>query len=242
MRLHHLIEAVNLQPLEEIWKEFADPIVDGLEKTGDANAQMLGRIISKSVSKTATVDSLKLLSFINSLIKISEQLGQANTHYLRMALNHFLNRLATEISKTDEKTIKHFLSKVDTDKLKPYLDKKVAFDLTMSVNKAKRTRAEKKFDKENDLYIFIGRPGFVETPEGSGNYRKSLEIEKLVKIDRFDAEAHQMAQMMKLRATYQGENSDVYVVNLPKGTVKDIYDLDPWLVDLIDKHKRRVTN
>jgi hypothetical protein len=138
--------------------------------------------------------------------------------------------------------MKFLASKADVEKMQGFMDKSTGMKLKLAVSKHTRSNADKKFDKENDRFIFIGRPAFREEPEGSGNFKKTLEIENLVKIDRFDPESHRAAEIMQLRAKQQGGDSSLYMVVLPAGviTTKTTTSIDPWLVDLINQHKTRV--
>lgn len=114
--------------------------------------------------------------------------------------------------------------------------------LDLSLKKLRSSAADKKFHKENDTFVFIGRPKFEEVPPGSGNYKKTLEIEKLIKVDPYNVDDHKMIYALKLRAGAQGKNSQVFKINLPKGVINDraTSDLPDWLVGLIDKNKEKI--
>jgi hypothetical protein len=140
----------------------------------------------------------------------------------------------------DDKVFKLLIKKADVMKIAKRVDSTLGAALKLSYSRLTRTAKEKKFDKDNETFVFIGRPGFREDPPGSENYKKTLEIERLVPIDRFDIETHKMIGMMKLRAVYQGENSRVYSVSLPKGTVDPNHTLPNYLIDIIDKYKTEI--
>jgi len=114
--------------------------------------------------------------------------------------------------------------------------------LVLRASRKNRTPEEIKFDDDHDMFIFIARDKFIEHPKKSGNFRKTLEIENLYKIDRFEAKDHAALNMMKIRAQHQGNGSTVYAVELPKDTMPEKANtkVPDWLVSLIDEHKRRI--
>ena len=92
--------------------------------------------------------------------------------------------------------------------------------------------------KDHDLYMFVGRDGFKEDEDG--RYSKSLEIENMVHITP-DESSLSVGWGLNMRATMQG--GKVYHIWLPKGITelvsgKGSGSLEPWLIDLIDKHKQ----
>lgn len=94
--------------------------------------------------------------------------------------------------------------------------------------------------KTHDFYIFIGRPEFKE--EDDGRYRKTIEIEKMVKITPDSASVGAM-KGLTIRANFD-PNSTLYHIWLPKEIEDEVDDkgsnsIEPWLVDLIDKHKMK---
>lgn len=123
-----------------------------------------------------------------------------------------------------------------------FADKKSKMQLQLNLKKAAASKKDRSFFKKNDIFIFIGRTDFVERPEGSGNFKKTLQIESLVKMDPFSADSHTTVSMMQLRAKFQGEQSQVYKITLPKGAVtqSDIDNPPDWLIDVIDRHKEVV--
>jgi len=146
------------------------------------------------------------------------------------------------LKKGNDAELKEFAKHVDVEKLENHLERQTYSKLKLRTSYEKRTPAEKKFDDENDYFVFIGRPKFVESPPGSGNHRKTLEIENLYKVDRFELADHAAVKMMSVRARFQGDGSELYAIELPKGTLKDKgnTNLPDWLVSLIDEHKRRL--
>jgi hypothetical protein len=61
-------------------------------------------------------------------------------------------------------------------------------------------------------------------------------------VDKFELEDHSTVHMMKIRAAHQGSNSSVYMVTIPKGVFheKANTNIPQYIVDLIDKHKKRI--
>lgn len=141
-----------------------------------------------------------------------------------------------------DKGVHDLMSHVDLKALQNVCDKQLYTALKLRVSKNDRTPQEIKFDEDHDMFIFIGREKFIEHPKGSGNYRKTLEIENLYKVDRFEMQDHAALSMMKLRARHQGNGSETYAVELPKDTMPDKANtnIPDWLVTLIDEHKRRI--
>ena len=94
--------------------------------------------------------------------------------------------------------------------------------------------------KTHDFYIFIGRPDFREAKNGM--YKKTLEIENMVKITS-DIQSIGAMQGLEMRAKFQAD-SEIYHIWLPKEMKEDIsgkgsQSMEPWLVDLINEHKRK---
>jgi len=92
----------------------------------------------------------------------------------------------------------------------------------------------------HDFYIFIGRPEFKE--EDDGKYRKTIEIENMVKIT---PDANSLAAMsgLQMRAMVQ-HDSTLYHIWLPKDIEDEVSGkgsntIEPWLVDLINTHKQK---
>jgi hypothetical protein len=90
----------------------------------------------------------------------------------------------------------------------------------------------------HDFYIFIGRNDFKE--EKDGRYKKTIEIENMVKITPDENSLGAMAGL-DMRARFQTD-SKIYHIWLPKELEDEVAGkgsnrIEPWLVDLIDKHK-----
>lgn len=239
MLLQHLVET-KLDKLTAIWQgPVASSIVRMLQRLEDGPGQMLGSIAEKSIEKFAATDPAKLFSLLPRFVEMKGHQEFGPYHAYADALQRLV--AANAETALELGLAPQLIDKVPYNKLEPFVKPKVAVGLKLASDRSKRSKEEEQYDEENDLFVFIGRPAFVEVPEGSGNFKKSLEIENLVKVDRFDAEAHSMVSMMKLRARFQGENSEVYMVRLPAGLAKNGQP-EPWLLDIIDKHKQRITN
>jgi hypothetical protein len=92
----------------------------------------------------------------------------------------------------------------------------------------------------HDFFIFLARDEFKEA-EG-GMYKKTIDIENMVKIT---ADGNSLAAMngLERRAMVQ-HDVKMYHIWLPKEISDDVTgkgsnSIEPWLVDLIDKHKSR---
>jgi hypothetical protein len=240
MRVAQLLESSDFSPLTKIWHGNQFAITLRVLRTMGEDEEMLASILNKAYDKHSVDSPEVLLTYIKPLIDV--QNNKSVDHSTRYEYGQVLNQLLTSIvvamTKMDAPAIRKLQDKIDLNELAKHLDAKLGVKLKLAGWKINRTPDQEKQDEENELFVFIGRPGFKETKDG--NYRKMLEIERLVKIDRFSSEHHQMVAMMKLRARVQGENSEVYQITLPAGMVDDTTNPPDWLVTLIDEHKTRV--
>ena len=243
MLLHQLLESTPNSPLTKSWEEPVVGVIIGILRMMGEKEDMLASMLEKAIAKHAKTDPLKLFSFLPPLLAAQEheEVKQHPHHAYPGALASLLSSLAARALETGDEAAEALAKKVPRRVLEKSLTPKLYTQLALTLNRLARTKEEEQFDAENDLFVFVARPAFVERPEGSGNFKKTLDIENMVKVDRFDAQAHQLVQLLKLRANAQGEGSEVYMVHLPAGTVKGGTP-EPWLVDLIDKHKRKVTH
>ena len=106
-----------------------------------------------------------------------------------------------------------------------------------------RGESERSRDETHDLFVFIGRDKFVEKEDGS--YRKTLEVENFIKINIYNPEDLQMANMMKMRARMQAGGSEVYIIWMPKDVFeeeKDSYTQEEIsdYIDVINQKKTRI--
>jgi hypothetical protein len=157
-----------------------------------------------------------------------------------LLFNNLLNALANEvIDHNNEQDMQDVLKHCNVDELKKLLFHSTSVKFKLAITKAGRTKQDREFDDENDRFVFIGSEKFVPVP-GTKHHKKTLEIENLYKVDKFDLSDHGTLKMMHMRARVQ--NANVYMVHLPKGfiTSKANTDLPEWLVDLIDKHKQKI--
>ena len=85
------------------------------------------------------------------------------------------------------------------------------------------------------FYGFIYKDGYKESPEGSGNYKKTSDIEQMYKIDSSNFND---LKGMKMRASFTDQQ--FAVIWFPKEmdiNGKSSDDMDLWLIDLIIKHR-----
>lgn len=204
---------------------------------------MLASMLEKAIAKHAKTDPLKLFNFLPPLLAAQEHEEAKKDRYrtYESTITSLLSSLVARALEAGDEEVEALTKKAPSGVLKKHLETKLYVQVQLALKRLARTKEEEQFDTENDLFVFVARPAFVERPEGSGNFKKTLDIENMVKVDRFDAQAHQMVQMLKFRANVQGEGSEVYMVHLPAGTMKGGTP-EPWMVDLIDKHKRKVTD
>jgi hypothetical protein len=98
---------------------------------------------------------------------------------------------------------------------------------------------ENPLSKTHDFYIFIAGDKFEETKNGL--YKKNLNIENMVRITP-DKKSLGAMKGLQLRANFQ-HDSRLYHIWLPQEIRDDVEgkgtnSLEPWLVELINKHKR----
>lgn len=210
-------------------------ILGGLrEIEDDGHAAFVADMLQKAAG---TEQPELILDLIDELMDLDGKLPPQ----FRGTIGTMLDRVA-EAAQADEKLFKELVKKVDVPRMVTKLDRTNGAALKLAYDRLTRTPKQKKFDREYDSFVFIGRTAFKEDPPGSDSFKKTLEIERLVPVDRFDINAHKMIGMMKIRAVYQGGDSRVYKVDLPKGAVDPDGDIPAYLVDLINKHKTEVTN
>jgi len=105
-----------------------------------------------------------------------------------------------------------------------------------------RTSAQKKDDKENNIYVFIGYEEKVPVAiNGKKYYEDKFQAEKMIKMNKYDLRDIHSVEMMKQRAMF-GHHGVVYMVTLPKFIMDEkYYDEipDKWR-DLIEEHKKRI--
>jgi hypothetical protein len=203
----------------------------------DEDAQLLGRLLKSAVSKHTSPQSL--LPFLNNLAKIQKSIKRSLQEQIQREISIYISALLHHGTKADFKLL---MSKADVELLaKTVLSSEIAYKLLLTRNKLSRTAQQIKHDKDHEIYVFIGRSSFKEVPPGSGNYKKQLEIERLVKIDKFKLEDLTMISQMQLRAKIQGDSS-LYKIELPTGSISAADKNNPpdWLIQLIDEHKVKI--
>jgi len=98
---------------------------------------------------------------------------------------------------------------------------------------------ENPLSKDHDFYMFIASDAFKEA-EG-GMYKKTLEIENMVRMTP-DIQSLMASKGLEMRSRFQN-NSTLYHIWLPQEFREEFEgqggSLAPWIVDLIDKYKRK---
>lgn len=112
------------------------------------------------------------------------------------------------------------------------------------IAKLSRTKKEKKFDDENNIYVFIGFTNKVAvTIGGKKYYEDKLSTEGIIKIDKFDTSQLQQISMMKLRVQFQNyEDGAVYMVSIPKDMMDDdrYTEIPKHMYEIFEKYKKRI--
>jgi len=234
MLVRHLLEDTT-DPYAKIWHgDVMRWLIEYLTGLKDTDHALLGDILRQGQERHPTAN--RLHAVLDSLLDLVDehQHGSTVRENVTILLTRYVNQLLAD---NDEKTVARLHKAETINRLQRILPAETFVKLKLLGNKASRTKEQVKFDKDNQLYVFVGRPAFKEVPEGSGNYKKTLEIERFMPLDRHDASAHQLTMMMKLRARSQGEGSEVYKIDLPKGFIEDPDHLQPHELEIINQHK-----
>jgi len=93
----------------------------------------------------------------------------------------------------------------------------------------------------HDFYWFIGKDEFKENPPGSGNYKKTIYIEKMIRITPDENSISNM-QCMQMRAKFQSD-SKLYDIWLPNEIREDVENkgsesIEDYIIYLISQHKQ----
>jgi hypothetical protein len=99
---------------------------------------------------------------------------------------------------------------------------------------------ENPLHKDHDFYIFIGKNNFIE--EEDGKFRKTLEIERMIKITP-DEKSIMSMNGLRQRSLFQTD-SKLYNIWLPKHMEEDVAfkgtdELEDFIIDFIDKYKNQ---
>jgi len=99
--------------------------------------------------------------------------------------------------------------------------------------------SENPANETHDFYIFLASEKFVETD--GGLYKKTVDIERMIRITPDEASVSAMKGMQMRAMVQQGVR--LYHIWLPQEIREDIEgkggdSIEPWLVNLIDEHKR----
>lgn len=117
-------------------------------------------------------------------------------------------------------------------------------EINLKIRYSLLSKAEKQRLKSEDIYVFVARPKFV--PTSNDNYKKSIEIENMVKVDLYTVEGQTIVNALKRRAGVQGEQSRLYYINVQRGLfngygkngVINDETLPDYIVDLIMKRMK----
>jgi hypothetical protein len=105
-----------------------------------------------------------------------------------------------------------------------------------------RTSDQKKFDKEYNIYVFIGYDEKLPVEiNGKKYYEDKFEAEKMVKMNKYDLRDLHSVDMMKSRAMF-GRHGVVYMVSIPKFMMDEQYYEgipEEWR-DIVDKYKKKI--
>jgi hypothetical protein len=147
----------------------------------------------------------------------------------------FVDEFADFMAAADDKLFKKY-SYLLTDKVR---ERFKTHNASLKLKKFERTPDEKKADKTHDTFIFVGVDKYEKMPDGK--YERQLDIENLLKIDKYSPADLQMVPMMRMRA-HTREGGHVYIIRLPAGFIKEksTHRLEPWLIKLIDEHKQKI--
>ena len=102
---------------------------------------------------------------------------------------------------------------------------------------------ENPLSKDNDFYMFIGRPDFTETENGL--YKKTVYIENMVRITPDENSIHS-ANLLHIRVRFQTD-SQLYHIWLPKDLRSEVEgkgtgNMDEYIIELINKYKQKGTD
>lgn len=150
---------------------------------------------------------------------------------------NFLKILNALYGYADPKEIHDFVHKLNIEK-----DLHGQAKLNYTKEHRKQNDTERyEMEQNNQFYVFIARPKFVE--KENGDFEKDIEIENMVPIDPYNFKDSHILSMMKLRAQIQAERSKVYYIWLPKDFT-DLHDINSdrmkYLRKLIDKNKEQI--
>jgi hypothetical protein len=122
------------------------------------------------------------------------------------------------------------------NKIKPDVIKKIVHEfgtdqqnkhLVIVLTKLTRSKEKIKEDNENNMYVFIGyTEDYPVTINGEEYYKKRLQAEKMIKIDRYNPAQLAQVNAMKMRAQAQyGVSGDagVYFIYVPKDFMDEDY-------------------
>lgn len=155
--------------------------------------------------------------------------------------------LSVLMSNDEDNKIKDLIVKSGYEKVLPYISLSERQDEEKNIQKVlyllgkKVTRDKKtiKRDEENECLVFNASYEFIENDQGL--FKKKLNIERLMKVDIYDASDLQIINMMKMRSRFQ-QDVETYFIWVPKGSFDEYIetnDIPDYILELIDKKKTR---
>lgn len=188
----------------------------------------IDNIFSSMIKKFRSndLDGLSDFEFLRTLFTNNKKecVKVFKKHGILKDILYLFNKMPTPLSNTDTTVDK------GVDSLKKSL-----------ISKIKRTDSEKEFESNYDTFFFVGRDKFTKIE--NGDYKRSLEIESLYKIDRYDTKDASAFSMMSMRSRAH-PGSNVYFIHIPKGVLTEKSysesEIPKYLIDLIDQKKTKV--
>lgn len=194
----------GLDPKSAMGIGIKDKIVKDLEKFGLTHDQY-------EILPDLTIHMTKITQGKTDWIKLVELKYKSPAQY--EFINKFKRKEKKSTHKIDiesaiDKALDDGISKKDIEKLlQEWGDKTTANDGHLYLLKRTRNKNEKEYDKENNVYAFIGFTDKVPvTIKGEKYYKDKLGTETILKVDPFDMNAHRTLSMMKIRARVQYPN------------------------------------
>lgn len=118
------------------------------------------------------------------------------------------------------------------------------FDQHLEDLKTHKSREQKEREEEYPMYAFLYRPKFEPVIiDGEELHKKTIEIENLYQIDPLEKGDLMAIKMMEIRATAQGGDTKLALVNIPswmhKGKTAYDEEISPELRKYIIENKRK---
>ena len=184
-----------------------------------------------------------ILDVVDQIVEKMKSKESEKLHYFKLLCNliseDFDNKIEAVVK--DKYDLEDIYKKADQIRLMS--DSRL--ETLLKIFQKKLTRDEETIERDNtlDLFVFIGSEKF--TKKENGDYKKSLDIESLVKVNIYNPDELQQVNMMKFRSM-ANKGSDAYMIWIPKDTFeveKDMYSPDEipeFILNGIDKKKTRI--